>query len=73
MIGFLFHYGIAFATQLFELLTVEYRDVAAAVFDNALALQFARGLGDPFATYAEHVGDQFRGHVQLIARQTIQR
>ena len=52
---------------------LEYRDVPAAVFDNALALQFARGLGDPFATYAEHVGDQFSGHVQLIARQTIQR
>ena len=44
----------------------------AAVANHAELLQLAGRFGHAFAAHAEHVGDQFLRHVQLVRRQTIQ-
>src|ERR1700722_20476407 len=56
---FLFHDGIALAGAGFQPGALEYRDVAAAVANQAGALQFSRGLRDAFPPYAEGARDQF--------------
>ena len=63
-----FYRRVAFAGPCFQAGAVGDGDVAAAVFDHALALQFAGGFGNAFAAYAEHVGNQLLGHFQLVAR-----
>lgn len=70
--GFVAHYGVALAAQLFELGPVDHGDVASAVLDHSQALQLAGGFGDALAAHAEHVGDQFLGHDQLVAGQAVE-
>ena len=38
-----------------------------------MLLELAGGLGDAFAPHAEHVRDEFLGHGQLVARQSVKR
>jgi hypothetical protein len=35
-------------------------------------LQFPGGLGNPLAPHAEHVGDQFLGHGELVRGQAVE-
>jgi hypothetical protein len=63
---------VALAGVVFQALAVQYSDVAAAVLDQAFVLQLAGGGGDAFAAHAQHDGDQFLGHFQLIAGRTVQ-
>ena len=65
-------YQVALAAEPFQAGPVQYRDLPSAVLDDALALQFSGRFGDAFAAHAEHVGDQFLGHGQVIAVQAIQ-
>jgi len=53
-------------------LTVNYSDVATAVSDQAIVLQLAGGGGNAFAAHTQHDGNEFLGHLQLIARRAVQ-
>src|SRR5450755_2131627 len=71
-LGFLPDHGVTLAAELLQYAPVQQRDLAAAVFDRALLLQFAGGLGDAFAANTEHVRHQFLGHGYAVARQAVQ-
>jgi nitrogen-specific signal transduction histidine kinase len=66
-------HGIALARQLFELRSVEHGDFSPRITNDAQLLQLAGRLGDAFAAHAEHVRDELLRHLQLIARETIER
>ena len=51
---------------------VEHRDAAARIADQAQLLQLQRAFGDALAAHAQHVGDQFLRHHQLVAVQPVQ-
>ena len=66
-------HGEAFTTQRFQFWPVQHRNLPTVVFDHAKPLQPAGGFPYPFTAYAEHVGDQFLRHGQLVGRQAIER
>ena len=72
-IGFGLDHQVALAAEPFEARSIQNRDLASAVLDDALTLQFASRFRDAFAAHAQHVGDQLLGHVQVVAMQAIQR
>ena len=65
-IGFRFDHLVALADPRFQSRSVQHRDVATAIINLSRFLQFACGLRDAFAAHAEHIGDQFLGHDQLV-------
>jgi len=72
-IDFILDHGITLAAQLLKPGPVQHGDVPVAVFDHPEFLQLTGGLADAFAAHAQHVGDQFLGHGQCVARQAVQR
>src|SRR3954465_9673494 len=60
------HDFVALADLRFQLRAIEHGDLAAAVLDDALLLQLARGLRHALPGHAEHVGDQLLRHLQLV-------
>ena len=65
-IGFPFDNFVAFTAQLLEFRPVKHSNMSTVVFDYALPLQLACGLGNPLPADAQHVGDQLLCHVQLV-------
>jgi hypothetical protein len=47
--------------------------MSAVVLDHTELLELAGGVGDAFTSDAEHVGDEFLSHDQLIGRQAVER
>jgi hypothetical protein len=71
-IRLLLDHRIALATHLLEPRPVEHPDTSTAVFDYAQPMQLASRLGDSLAAHAQHIGDQFLGHDQIIGWQAIE-
>ena len=67
-VDFTFDHDVTLAAQFLEFGSVQNRYVPAFIFDRSELLQLAGGLGDAFTTHAQHVGDQFMGNVQAVAR-----
>src|SRR5205085_7728472 len=63
---------VALAGARLETAAIEHADPSPAVADQPKLLQLPRSLGNAFAAHAEHVGDQFLGHGQLVGLQTIE-
>jgi hypothetical protein len=57
---------IALAGLCFQSGSIEYDNVTAGVLNPPLALQLASGHGDTFASHAQHMGNQFLRHRQLV-------
>src|SRR6202158_5835276 len=51
---------------------IEHGDPASLVTDQPSALQLPGGFGGAFTAHAQHVGDQFLGHGELVRLQTIE-
>jgi hypothetical protein len=62
----------SYSASLFEAGAIEHRDMATRVAYEARMLQFERRFGDTFATHAQHIGNQFLGHHELVSTQSIQ-
>ena len=71
-IGFRFDHLVALADPRFQSRPVQHRDVATAVINQSRLLQFPGGLRDAFAAHAQHIGDQFLGHDQLIRSEPVE-
>ena len=63
---------IALAYPCFQLTAIEYGNVAAAVMDQSRRLQPSSRLRDAFAAHAQHIGNQFLRHRQLVRGQPVQ-
>src|SRR5450631_4878630 len=63
---FFFYDRVALAGTLFQSRAVEHPDMSARVTDQSRLLQAKRRLGHPFATHAQHVGDQLLRHHKLV-------
>ena len=72
-IGLRLHHGITLARKLFKLSSVEHRDLAACVLNDAQFLQLAGGFGDALASHAEHVGYELLRHGQSVVGQPVKR
>jgi hypothetical protein len=70
---FLLDHGVAFACVGLQSGPIKHFDVATAVTDQARALQFPGRFCNAFSAHAEHAGDQFLRHDQLVRRQSIER
>ena len=68
----LLDHRVALATAPLKARPVEHGDVSADVLDKARPLQFGCDFGNPLPANAEHVGDEFLGHDELVALQSIQ-
>jgi len=62
---FLPDHAVAFAGAGFQSGAIKDCNVAAAVTDEAGALQISGGLRNAFPSHAEHAGDQFLRHDQF--------
>jgi hypothetical protein len=70
-IGLCLDHLVALTTSRFEAGPIQYRDTPAAVSNQTSVLQLAGRFSDVFATNAQHVGDQFLRHRELVGWQTI--
>src|SRR6185437_5431896 len=70
-IRFSLDHRIAFAAKLFELRSIQDGDLPARVADGLELLQLTGRFGHPFAAHAEHIGDEFLRHRQLVRGETI--
>ena len=68
---FIDHNLVTLADLGFQAFAVQYRDSAADILDQSFFLQMVSGYRNAFASYAEHVGDQFMRHYQLIGLELI--
>ena len=57
---------------MFQSAAIHDRNAAACITNQPSLLQLECGLRHPFATHAEHVGNQFLRHHQICARQAVQ-
>jgi hypothetical protein len=57
---------IALSGLCFQSGSIKYGNVTAAVLNQPRSLQLASGLGDAFATHAQHMRNQFMRHRQLV-------
>ena len=57
--GFILDYAVAFARAGLQPVSVDHRDMAAAVTDQSFMLQFAGFFRDTFAAHTEHADDLF--------------
>src|SRR6202790_3165297 len=63
---------VALARPRLQTRAIEHGDPASLVTDQPSALQLPGGFGDAFTAHAQHIGDQFLGHGELVRLQTIQ-
>ncbi len=66
---FVLHHLVTLAGVAFKTRTVQHRDAAACVANQAEPLQSEGCFGDSHTANTEHVGDQLLGHRQLVAGQ----
>jgi hypothetical protein len=59
-------YRVALAHAGLQACPAEHRDVATAVANVPRLLQMPGSLGNAFAPYAEHAGNQFLRHGQFV-------
>ena len=71
-IKLLLDHPVALAGLLFEARTIQDPDAAPAVMDQAELLQFSGRLRDTLAAHAEHVGNEFLRHHQLVGGQPVE-
>jgi hypothetical protein len=71
-IGFFLHYFVAFAAAAFEPAAVDNRDEAAGILDDAALLELAGGLRDPLPAHAQHGGNEFLRHLNLVFGQAVE-
>ena len=57
---------------MFQSAAIHDRNATACITNQPSLLQLECGLRHPFATHAEHVGNQFLRHHQICARQAVQ-
>jgi hypothetical protein len=57
---------VATARYALESAPVKNRDFAPGIFDESTALQVARGIGDPDAANAEHVGKEMMSYIETV-------
>jgi len=69
---FLLDHAIALAGALFQPIAVEHRDAATSIPDQSSLMLVAGRFGDTLATHAQHVGDQFLRHHELLGLEPIQ-
>ena len=65
-IELLFDHVVALANPRFQSRSIQHGDVTTVVINQSRSLQFPCRLRDAFAAHAQHIGDQFLGHVQLV-------
>ena len=65
-------HGVALASGALQRRPIADPDATAAVFDDPLQLQLARGVGNALASHAEHVGDHFLGDAHVFAGQAVE-
>ncbi len=71
-VGFCPHHCVAFAAQLLEARAVKHGDMTATVGNHPKPLQLPGRIGHAFAPHAEHVGDYFLRHGELVVGQPIE-
>ena len=63
---------VALTCSCFDAGTVKDGDRASAIPNQARVLQLASSISDALAAYAEHVGNQFLRHREIIGMKAIQ-
>ena len=69
---FLLNNRVAFASASFECVAIKNRDSAAPVADQSSPLQSSSRFGNAYAAYAEHIGNEFLRHDDLIRIEAFQ-
>ena len=62
---------VAFANGFFQPFAVEDLDMTSDVANRSGILQTTRSYGDAFPAYAQHIGNQFLGHDQVVSRHSV--